>query len=143
MPLLLKEQLGQLDQQVPHLLLLALPALPARLVRLEPRAILDLLVLLVRSLVQPAQLALLEKQDQLGQHQQLQDQQALPVTLVLSQALLALQAQHPRLLDQLDQLVPLGMPLLLPDPPVPPGQLDLQAHQALPEQPDSKAAELT
>jgi hypothetical protein len=35
------------------------------------------------------------------------------------------------------------LPLLLPDPPVLLEQLDLQAHQALPEQPDSKAAELT
>ena len=105
MPLLLKEQLGLLDQQVPHLLLLALPAQPVRPVQLEPRAILDLLVRPVRLLVQPAQLALLEKRGRLGQHQRLQGQQALRAMLVLSQALLALQAQHPQLLDQLDQLV--------------------------------------
>ena len=88
-------------QRVPLLVLLAQLVPP---VQLEPRAILDLLVRPVRLLVQPAQLALLEKRDRLEQHQRLQGQQALRAMLVLSQALLALQAQHPQLLDQLDQL---------------------------------------
>ena len=92
----------QQAQRVPHLLSLDRQG---QLAQLVPPEILDLLGPLVRLLVRPAQLALLEKQGRLGQHQRLQGQQALRVMLVLSQVQLALQAQHPRLLVLLVLLV--------------------------------------